>query len=117
MPIEIHVFVHDASEDDFASTRSALATTIHHSTEIIMSAISDYVAKQQAFNDRQSAAIDGITADIKFVNDKLNAIQNSPGTLSAEDQQSLDEALARQEVVTTKLEALDAQTPPTPPAA
>lgn len=82
-----------------------------------MSAITDFAAKQKEFNDRQDAAVQGLTDDVKFLNDKLTAIQNSPGTLSPEDQAALDEALARTEALTTTLEALDSQTPPAPPVA
>lgn len=80
-----------------------------------MSKITEFAAKQQEFNERQAKAIDGLTADVKLLNDKLTAIQNSPGTLSAEDQAALDEALAKTEAITSKLEALDNETPPAPP--
>lgn len=82
-----------------------------------MSAITDFAAKQKEFNDRQAAALQGVADDVKTLNDKLTAIQNSPGSLSAEDQAALDEALARTEALTTKLEALDSETPPVPPVA
>lgn len=96
-----------------------------------MSVISDYAAKQKAYNDRQSAATDklgvgleGITGDIKTLNDKITELQNSPGGVTPEDQKLIDEIEAQGEAVATKLEtaatafeALDALTPPTPPPA
>lgn len=81
-----------------------------------MSAISDFVAKQNAHNDRQDKALEGISGDIKAQAELIAKIQNSPGTLSPEDQKALDDLDARNEAVTGKLEALDAMTPPAPPA-
>ena len=109
-----NLFRPHASADELRSINKALAALIQLG-ERTMSAITDFAARQKEFNDRQAKAVQGITDDVKFLSDKLTAIQNSPGTLSAEDQAALDEALARSEAVTTKLEALDSQTPPTPP--
>jgi len=83
----------------------------------IMSAISDFAAKQKAFNDRQDAAVTGLQGDVKSLNDKIEELQNSPGGITPEDQALLDELEARGEAIATKLEALDALTPPTPPVA
>lgn len=81
----------------------------------IMSAISDFAAKQKAFNDRTGAAIDGIVADIKTLNDKITELQNSAGTVTPEDQALIDDLQAKGETLASKAEALDAQTPPPPP--
>lgn len=81
-----------------------------------MSALTDFVANQKTFNDRMDSAITGITEDVKFLNDKIEAIQTSTGTLSPEDQQSLNEMQARTEATVARLEALNALTPPVPPA-
>lgn len=95
----------------------------------IMSAISDFVAKQTAFNTRQGAAIDsavagvsGLTADVQSLNDKITELQNSQGTVTPEDQALLDQLEAQGEATATRLEgvsaalaALDAQTPPVVP--
>lgn len=83
----------------------------------IMSAISDFAAKQNAFNDRQDAAVAGVTADVQFLKDEIIKLQNSPGPISPEDQASLDALQARAEAAVVKLEALDAATPPVPPTA
>lgn len=77
--------------------------------------IAAYVSAQSAINDQQDAAIDAIAADVKFLTDKLTEIQNSPGTLSAADQASLDAAITRGNSVLSRLTALDALTNPTPP--
>lgn len=81
----------------------------------IMSAISDFAAKQKAFNDRQDKAVEGLTEDVKTLNDKITELQNNPGTITPEDQALLDDIQARSEGIATKLEALDALTPPTVP--
>jgi ABC-type transporter Mla subunit MlaD len=95
----------------------------------IMNAITDYVAQQKQFNDANAQAVDkltsataGITADLKTLHDKLSAIQNSPGTLSPEDQQALNDALAASSTVSSKLKtvadalaALDQLNPPEAP--
>jgi len=96
----------------------------------IMSAFSDFAAKQKTFNDRQSAAIEsiatsvtGLTGDVKSLNDKITELQNSPGTITPEDQALLDDLQAQGEAAATKAEgvaaavkALDDQTPPVVPA-
>lgn len=87
--------------------------TLNH--EILMSAISDFAAKQKAFNDRQSAAIDGVVADVKALNDKITELQNSPGQVTPEDQALLDELQTQGEALASRMEALDSQTPPVVP--
>lgn len=83
----------------------------------IMSKISEFAARQTEFNARQQTAVDGLTADVKVLNDKITELQNSPGEITPEDQVLLDDIEARNLAITEKLEALDAQTPPTPPPA
>lgn len=94
-----------------------------------MSAISEYAAKQKAFNERQGAAIDklvtsigGVTEDVAELNRLIKELQDSPGTITPEDQATLDELTTAGEATAVKVEAaatalaaLDAQNPPTPP--
>lgn len=82
-----------------------------------MSAVSDFAAKVNAFNDRVDAAITGISGDIDALNAKILELQNTSGAITPEDQALLDAIQARGEAVATKLEALDAMTAPTPPVA
>jgi predicted nucleic acid-binding Zn-ribbon protein len=98
---------------------------------ILMSVISDFAAKQQAFNQRQGAAIDGavaslqgLTDDVAALNKKIEELQNSTGGVTPEDQALIDDlqtqgdAVAQKaESLATALQALDQQTPPTPPPA
>lgn len=85
--------------------------------ERIMSAISDFATKQNAFNDRIDTAISDLSSDVQALNDKITELQNSPGAITPEDQALLDAIQARTGTVATKLEALDALTPPKPPVA
>ncbi len=94
-----------------------------------MSAISDFAAKQKTFNERQGKAIDEavvsvgeIATDVKTLNDKIDALQASAGTVTPEDQALIDELEAtgdqlatRTEAVATALKGLDALTPPVVP--
>lgn len=82
----------------------------------IMSKISEFADRQNAFNAKQEAAIEDLTGDVKFLTDKIVELQNSPGAITPEDQATLDALEVRAAAATAKLEALAAQTPPTPPA-
>lgn len=95
----------------------------------IMSAISEFAAKQNAFNKRQSDATDALTVsvsdlsgDIQTLNDKITELQNNPGPITPEDQALLDslttqgESMAKKvEALSTALSALAALTPPKAP--
>lgn len=81
-----------------------------------MSAISDFAAKQGAFNTRIDNAIAGLVEDVKFLNATIETLQTTPGPITAEDQASLDALEARGDAIAAKLEALDALTPPVVPA-
>ena len=90
-------------------------------------AFGQLVAAQGAFNTRVETSVDGVvasvagvTTDLEKLQADLEAIQNSVGPISAEDQVSLDAAIAkgeslsgRMESVDTALKALDALRPPT----
>lgn len=98
--------------------------------KIIMSAISDFASAVNTKFDEMGAAVDGITtsltgvtADVAFLKDLIEQLQNSAGQITPEDQALLDQIQARTAslgtniaTVNTSLAALDAQTqePPTP---
>lgn len=82
-----------------------------------MSAISDFAAKQSAFNDQMDAAVTGLTGDVKSLNDQIAALQASSGAITPEDQALLDGIQTRSQGIADKLTALDALTPPVVPAA
>jgi hypothetical protein len=81
-----------------------------------MSAISDYAAKVTAFLDRQDTAITGVSGDVDFLVAEIKRLQETAGQITPEDQAILDGIQARAEAAATKLEALDALTPPPTPA-
>jgi cell division protein FtsB len=81
----------------------------------VSESIAAYVEAQTAVNDQQDKAVDGLAADVKFLNDTITTLQNSPGTLTPADQASLDALQARGKAIADKLTALDALTNPEPP--
>lgn len=107
------------TEFDYLRSQAGLATRqdLERMEKNIMSKIAEFAAAQKAFNDRQDTAIDDLTGDVQTLNDKIAALQNSAGEITPEDQALLDDLQAHAATVTTKLEALDALTPPAIPAA
>lgn len=103
------------SDQDVLNRLDKLSKLIEKQGALLMSAISEFAAKQTAFNDRQDAAVAGLTQDVTELKDEILKLQNTPGNVTPEDQALLDGIQARAEAITTKLEALDALTPPTPP--
>jgi hypothetical protein len=79
-----------------------------------MSAVSDFATKLNAFFDRQDAAVTDLQGDVQTLNDTITELQNSSGAITPEDQALLDTITSRGEAIATKLEALDALTPPKP---
>ena len=80
-----------------------------------MSAISEFVAKQNAFNDRLDASIAGIIADVDGLKKLIEELQSNPGPITPADQALLDQLQERVAGIAGRLEALDAQTPPPVP--
>ncbi len=79
----------------------------------IMSAIKDYADRVNAkFDDIEAAttalgnAIGGIADDVAFLKETIEKLQNSPGTITPEDQALLDAAEARAGTAATNLGAL-----------
>jgi len=111
MNLHFDVIVHNVSEDDL---KSSLAKIIHQGA-IIMSAISDFAAKQAAFQDRIDNAVTGLTADVAELNDEILKLQTTTGAITPEDQALLDGIQSRTSAIAEKLDALDALTPPAVP--
>ncbi len=97
-----------------------------------MSAISDFVSKQTQHNADVDTALDTINTSVADVvtevanlNATIQQLQNSPGTITPEDQALLDKADASGQALATKAaaaaaaaKAADTLTPPVaPPAA
>lgn len=86
-----------------------------------MSAISDYAASVKSSFDELSTAVDGVSADVAQLKATIDKLQNSPGTISPEDQATLDSLQAQAKTLADKVKALDdatapeeTPTPPTP---
>jgi len=71
----------------------------------LMSAISEFVAKQNELSNRVDVALAGIEADITLLKSQV-------GQITPEDQALLDAATTRLEGVAAKAEAIDALTAP-----
>lgn len=120
------------TEFEWYKSHAQLATKrdLDKMEERIMSAISDFAAKQKAHNERHDKAIgelgtsvQGVVGDIERLNKKIEELQNTSGSITPEDQKLLDEIEAAGDALATKLEstsaamkALDDLTPPAPPS-
>lgn len=82
----------------------------------IMSSISDFAAAQTAFNTDISNDLDAIQTQIADLNTLITTLQNSPGTISAADQATLDQLQSSGTALAAKADALSNKTPPAPPA-
>jgi uncharacterized protein YoxC len=89
-----------------------LSHQIHH----IMSAISDFSTKLNAFFDRQDKAVADLQGDVDNLTKQIAALQATSGAITPEDQALLDGIQARASSVSDKLDAIDALTPPVTPA-
>jgi hypothetical protein len=83
----------------------------------IMAGIADFATAQNAFNAELSSDLDAITTAIAALNAQIATLQNSPGTLSAADQATLDSLQAAGTALEAKADAVAGKTPPTPPTA
>ena len=114
--IDVHHHLEHEQPSAFHSDVLRLLHALTNQGAEIMSAISDFAAKQKAFNDRTGAAIDGIVSDIQALNDKIQELQNSAGTVTPEDQALIDDLVAKGDALAQRAEALDNMNPPSPPA-
>lgn len=106
---------HDQEKHLILEVEKRLIKEIKKIGRCIMTAISDYGEKQKAFNAKMAASIDGIVGDIQGLNDLITKLQNSPGSVSPEDEATLNELEAAGQALADKGEAADALTPPVPP--
>lgn len=85
-----------------------------------MSKISESAARQNEHLDLIEASLAGITEDVRLLNEMIENLQNNPGPISEEDQQTLNALEARGAALAEKMSALDAANPkptePPPPA-
>lgn len=89
---------------------------INERLDRIMSAISDFNDKLQAFFTRQDTAIADLQGDIENLDNQITQLKNQLGTVTPADQALLDGIVSRVSTVSDKLDALDALTPPVTPS-
>lgn len=111
MRIDIHHHHGDAQ------TVGTILSALKHMGETIMSAISDFAAKQTAFNTELASDLTDLGTKIDALNAQIATLQNSPGTISPEDQATLDSLQAAGQALATQADTLAGKTPPAPPAA
>lgn len=85
---------------------------LNRKADSIMSAISEFAAQVNDSFGKIGASVDGIVGDVKALNDKITALQNSAGAITPEDQALLDGIQAQAGAIADKVAALDAQTAP-----
>ena len=107
-----------------AELRASMESALLRTEQKIMSQLTDFADKVDAFQKDQSDAIDalgvslgGLTGDVASLKQQIIDLQNSPGPVTPEDQARLDKIQATAEAAATKskalseaLAALDAQT-------
>lgn len=81
----------------------------------IMSVISDFAERLAAHNARVETALTGLSEDVAALKAKIEELQNTPGGITAEDQELLNQIEVQVGSVADRLEGLDQMTPPTPP--
>ena len=81
-----------------------------------MSAIKEFSEKVTTAFDEIGASVDGVAADVTALKAKIDELQNSPGSITPEDQALLDQIQAKATDVANKVKSLDDATenPPTP---
>lgn len=91
---------------------------LHNMEARIMSKLTDWAAQEEADLSAISATLDGVVAGVANLNKLITDFQNSPGTLSADDQAALDRIQAASKTLVDKAASIktDAPTPPTAPA-
>jgi hypothetical protein len=83
----------------------------------LMKTIQEFKTVVDAAFAKINTAVAGLSTDIKTLNEKITALQNSGDTLSEADQNTLNDIAATAGAIADKAEALDAITaPPQAPA-
>ena len=119
MRIDLHHHYHHHHHHEPAIEQRLvhILSTLETLGSTIMSKISDFAAAVQTSFDAANAALGGIQEDVTSLKAQIDALQNSPGTLSPEDQALLNDIQGNASALATKVGDIDALTPPPPPAA
>lgn len=112
---EIHVYV-----DTIQFGGDDLAKQLHrliHIGEHIMKEIDDFKAKQEQNYQRISGALDDLSGDVADLNKLIKKLQDSQGTISREDQATLNQIEAAGKLLADKADAVaNVHTTPVAPA-
>jgi hypothetical protein len=111
---ELHIHIH--SDPSVERKLDQILDALQSLGDTLMSAISDFAAKQSAFNADVSADLDAIQTAIAALNATITQLQNSPGTVTPADQALIDKLVTDGAALATKADTLAGKTPPTPPA-
>lgn len=85
---------------------------IHAKLDAILEGVTNIMSQVSDFADKVNANFAQITAGIAALDAQIVAFQNSPGTLSAADQASLDAIVAASATLATAAQAVVPVTPP-----
>lgn len=111
----LHCFPEPLCLKHESDATSEALSHINKKLNLIMSAIAEFAARVEQHQATIDTAVEGLSGDIKGLNDKIAELQNTPGAITAEDQALLDQIEQRATAIATKVKALDAVTPPTAP--
>lgn len=100
---------HLATKEDLAKAVAQIMATTSEQIKAYPDQVNAQLSSIETNVDQLVTSTQGVSADVAFIKAKLDAIQNSPGTLSPEDQASLDQASARTTAVADKLSGVAAQ--------
>jgi hypothetical protein len=102
------------NEIEWLKSHGSLATKqdLKETEKNIMEAIQSFATKVKDSFTKLGIAVDGVVVDVKDLKDQIAAFNNSPGTLSPDDQAALDEIAATADTLANKVSGLDAQTGP-----
>ncbi len=92
-----------------------LLTTIQQTQGKLMSVISDFSVKQNAFNAEISSDLDDIKTAAASQLALIQQLQQSQGTVTPEDQAIIDKLEADGTALVSKADATAGKTPPAPP--
>lgn len=87
---------------------------LRETKETIMSAIGDFAASVQQSFDAISTDLDTITAGITSLDALITQLQNSPGSITPQDQALLDQIQTNVKALKEKADAVNVA-PPVPP--
>jgi prophage DNA circulation protein len=108
MPEEVHLHVH------FEERLYDLLERIHSGQLVLVEEIQELMSAVSDFATKVNANFASIKAGIAALDAKIQAFQNSPGTLSPADQTALDDIVATSATLATAANAAVPVVTPTP---